>query len=528
MLVAILTQDYTAQQYDFNLRVIEDHVFAQHLYRDKLLNDKYRPVYHFAIPEGIAHPFDPNGAIYWKGRYHLFYIIQTVKPLPYYRGDAWAHISSHDLVHWRFHPTALRPDDESPERAIYSGNAFLDIEGIPTIIYHGLGAGNSLARATDLEMLDTWAKFEDNPVIPHPEFALDNDNAEYRTILDQYPDYGEYDIWDPLAWLDGDTYYSISGDNDLWPGKKTALFKSKDLHDWELEGDFFHHGDEAAQGHLDCPDFFKLRDKYVLLYLDNGVQYFIGDFKDEQFYPEQHGTLSWKNGVDYAPESMLDNKGRRIMWAALNDSRTDWGHLDEFITQHGWCGTLTLPRVLDLDENNNLLIQPVKELKILRHDHVQKNNISVDNGELRVEGIEGNTLELKLSITNEDADQFGIKVCASPGGEEETVIYFEPDNNKMKIDLRKTSLNEDLMGAHYIPTGLIQEADLKLESDESLDLHIFIDRSVLEVFVNDQLCLTQRIYPTRDDGKGIVLFSKRGKIEVPVIDSWQIHPSNPW
>ena len=54
------------------------------------------------IPEGIAHPFDPNGAIYWKGRYHLFYIFQTVKPLPFYRGDAWAHISSHDLVHWRF------------------------------------------------------------------------------------------------------------------------------------------------------------------------------------------------------------------------------------------------------------------------------------------------------------------------------------------------------------------------------------------------------------------------------------------
>ena len=71
--------DLIAQQDDFNTRVIQDQVFAMHLYRDKLLNDKYRPTYHFVIPEGMAHPYDPNGAIYWKGRYHLFYIFQTVK-----------------------------------------------------------------------------------------------------------------------------------------------------------------------------------------------------------------------------------------------------------------------------------------------------------------------------------------------------------------------------------------------------------------------------------------------------------------
>ena len=147
-----------AQQDDFNTRVIQDHIFAMHLYRDKLLNDRYRPTYHFVIPDGIAHPYDPNGAIYWKGRYHLFYIFQTVKPLPYYRGDAWAHISSNDLLHWRFHPTALKPDDESPERAIYSGNAFVDKNGRPTIIYHGLGAGNCIAQATDFEMLNNWEK----------------------------------------------------------------------------------------------------------------------------------------------------------------------------------------------------------------------------------------------------------------------------------------------------------------------------------------------------------------------------------
>ena len=122
-----------AQEDEFNVRVISDHIYAEHLYRDKLLKDPYRPLYHYVIPEGMAHPFDPNGAFYWKGRYHLFYIIQTVRPKPFYRGDAWAHISSHDLIHWKLHPTALKPTDDTPERAIYSGNMFLNKKGLSLI-----------------------------------------------------------------------------------------------------------------------------------------------------------------------------------------------------------------------------------------------------------------------------------------------------------------------------------------------------------------------------------------------------------
>jgi beta-fructofuranosidase len=514
-----------AQQYDFNLRIIQDHIFAQHLYRDKLLKDKHRPTYHFVIPEGIAHPYDPNGAIHWKGRYHLFYIFQTVKPLPYYRGDAWAHISSHDLVHWRFHPTALRPDEESPERAIYSGNAFLDRNGTPTIIYQGLGAGNCIAQSTGDDMLNDWKKHADNPVIPYPEYSLDNDGVEYRTILDQFPDYGGHDVWDPHAWLEGDTYYSISGDNGGWPGT-TALYKSENLADWELVGDFFHHNE--VKNRLDCPDFFKLGEKYVLLYLKNGLEYIIGDFRDEQFHPEKRGTLSWNNGVGYAPESMLDDRGRRIMWAALNDSRTEWGGLDDFIMEHGWCGTMSLPRVLDLDKNHNLLIKPVEELKALRTGHVQKRDLSIKNQEVQIEGVEGSALELEVTISPGNAKEYGIMVCCSPNGKEQTSITYHADEKKLRVDLSKTSLDESLMRGFYENHGLVQEADFELNPGESLMLHIFIDHSVLEIFVNQRLCLTHRIYPTMDESQRVVLFSKDGSIDVPVIDSWKIHPANPY
>jgi beta-fructofuranosidase len=101
-------------------------------------------------------------------------------------------------------------------------------------------------------------------------------------------------------------------------------------------------------------------------------------------------------------------------------------------------------------------------------------------------------------------------------------------DKKMKVDLSRTSLDKNLMHRYHQDHGLYQEADLDLKSGETLDLNIFIDRSVLEVFVNKRLCLTHRIYPSRDDSKGVVLFSEGGSIEVPVINKWRMFPSNPW
>jgi sucrose-6-phosphate hydrolase SacC (GH32 family) len=87
------TKKAVAQEDAFNQRVIQDAIYSMHLYRDKLASDQHRPRYHFVIPEGMAHPFDPNGAIYWNRRYHLFYIFQPYQPVKRHRGDCWAHIS---------------------------------------------------------------------------------------------------------------------------------------------------------------------------------------------------------------------------------------------------------------------------------------------------------------------------------------------------------------------------------------------------------------------------------------------------
>jgi beta-fructofuranosidase len=141
-------------------------------YREKLLADPHRPGYHFVIPEGFGMPFDPNGAIYWKGRYHLFYIWQK-------DGHHWGHVSSTDLLHWRHHPTGLYG-------GMYSGNAFLNKEGTPTMCYHDEARGNNaMALALDDE-LNTWGKQES--LITPKTVEGDKHHGKYRS-------------WDPFGWI---------------------------------------------------------------------------------------------------------------------------------------------------------------------------------------------------------------------------------------------------------------------------------------------------------------------------------------
>ncbi len=102
---------------------INDMIKQTRALREKLLSDAHRPGYHFVTLEGRCSPFDPNGAIFWKGRYHMFYIFQDS------RGHNWGHASSIDLVHWRHHPTGL-------VSGMFSGNCFINKDGVPTMCYH--------------------------------------------------------------------------------------------------------------------------------------------------------------------------------------------------------------------------------------------------------------------------------------------------------------------------------------------------------------------------------------------------------
>jgi len=194
--------------------------------RELIWQDPHRPRYHLMPPEGFFN--DANGAIYWNGRYHLFYLARSPIPDADKPGEErwvpiWDHVSSRDLVHWIYHPPAVRPKlDGTTPGGIYSGGAVKNAPR-PMLIYHVPPHGTCISVAEDDELIN-WKELPENPVIP-----VDKEGDEFV-------------VFDPCAWYQDGTYYALVGNKNRrvgYEGDCTSLFTSNDLVSWEYKGTFY-------------------------------------------------------------------------------------------------------------------------------------------------------------------------------------------------------------------------------------------------------------------------------------------------
>ena len=484
--------------------------------REHYLRDPYRPGYHFVRPENYHGPVDPNGAIFWKGRYHLFYLYQTHVPDRKSCPNHWGHSSSVDMVHWRHHLPAVEPDLDGTEKKYgfcWSGDSFDAGDGKAAILYWGDNGATCLATSTE-DDLSTWTKHPDNPVIPAspPGEHHRGDHAA-------------------CAWKEGKTWYCIRGGQIPGQGDTVFLFKSSNLVKWKYLHPFYKPDRKWTRVYEDnaCPDFFKLGEKYMMLFISHhhGCQYYLGRCEDEKFHPEIHQRMSIADNALFAPDSLEDDRGRRIMWAWTKDGRPGGT-----VYASGWSGSMCLPRVLSLGDDGTLRQRPPKEFERIRYDARKLENLTVKaDAELPlrtrdlsgrgagVRDIQGNSIELAIDIVPDGAEQFGVKVCRSPGGEEQTLIYYDATDKKLKVDTRKSGRQ----GARAI-----EALPFELRPRETLKLRVFVDKSYVDVFANDRQAITRRIYPSRKDSVGVALFSNGGPAKVPVARAWKMMASNPY
>jgi len=495
--------------------------------RDRLWADRHRPRYHLLPSDGFFN--DANGTIFWKGRYHVFYLGRMPLPIPDQPGNiqwlpVFDHSSSHDLVHWIQHPPAIKPAaDGSTPKGIYSGDA-IENAPIPTLIYHVPGQGTCIATSTDDE-LNHWTPLPENPVIPIPKQSQ------------------EYTVFDPCAWYEDGIYHALIGNKNSrqgYEGDTTSLFISTDLINWQYRGPFYksnrHWTDEVED--CACPDFFPLGDRHMLLMHGHRpygmAHYYLGDYREEQFFPQIHGRMNWPGGQLSAPETLLDDKGRRIFFGWIRETRP-W----EQLRSSGWASVMTLPRVLSLAEDGTLGIEPVPELETLRRNHRRWPGIRLTS-EVVIEEVSGDCLELVAEFDSGTATTFGLKVQRSPDGAEETAIFYMPESDSLIIDFSKSTLDKAVkyprFTPHDEPEGVddddryasAQQAPFELADGERLKLRIFLDRSVLEVFANGRQCMTQRIYPTREDSLGVSVFAYGGETTLKSLDVWEMRTTNSW
>ncbi|MDR0902143.1 MAG: glycoside hydrolase family 32 protein [Opitutaceae bacterium] len=508
-----------------------DELRAANQFRDRLLADSHRPRYHLLPPEG-GFTYDPNGALFHKGRYHLF--ILHNEPVPaslvlagketFRKPSFWIHASSADLLHWRWHPP-IRPvlDGTMPD-GLFSGGAVTGADK-PTLVFHINGHGTCIYTSDD-DNLDHWSPHPENPVIPQKQ-----------------PGGVEYRVFDPHVWREADAYYALIGNRNKRPGYEgdtNSVFRSPDLLHWEYlhplyksRREWTHVDSDAA-----CPDFFPIGNgKHMLVTHVHGpmttVQYYIGTYANHTFAPEQHGLMSWAGGPLGAPETLLDGKGRRIFWAWVREAG---GRRPQ-----AWESTVTLPRVLSLDKNNNLLITPPEELKQLRANPRALAAAKVPAGGELVppKNFRGDVAELLVTFPAGLKKPFGLKVRRSADAREYTTITVNPEKQTLVVGLDHSTLDPAinypvLRGAYMREKKLEQQfvreqtAPLALAPGEPLTLRVFLDRSVLEIYANDRQCVTQRVYPTLPDAAGVSLFSEGGAIEGVSVEMWDISPTNPW
>ena len=514
--------------------------------REHLLQDKYRPGYHFAIPEDIGVPGDPNGAFFAKGRYHLMYLYDRRDPsAPKGRKFCWGHISSHDLVHWRHHPDAIGPGDG--DGGCFSGGAFVDDDGTAYISYWRLpltkggveGTGIGIARSRD-RYYETWEKMK-VPTLDGTEWGILESKNETGNPL-YLGNADPSNIWkkDGVYYMEMgnllvlNKYGRAENSPARYRGDWVDLFSSKDLINWQFVHRFYQRdvNNTWTQESEDdmCPSFLPLPEspdggnksgKYLQLFISHnmGCQYYIGEYdtQGDLFVPETHGRMSWVDSTFFAPEALIDSRGRQIMWAWLKDNPRD--DIDKSIAD-GWTGVYGLPRVLWLGENKTLRIAPVPELQGLRYNEKKFDNVTVAEGtEVELGGINGRSCEITFSVDPKTARHVGVQVRTSADKSETTLLYYDANRKKLIFDSTKSG---------SLGKTVVEEAPFEVSKGERLDLTVYVDNSVVEVFANNRQVITRRVYPEQENSDSVRLFCQGGSATFSDIKTWEMMPSNGW
>ena len=467
--------------------------------RESMAGEPHRPIYHYINPEHTLN--DPNGLCFWQGRWHLFY--QAYPPED--PRQHWGHAISDDLIHWRDLPYAIYPN---PERCCFSGATLVEEDKV-IAMYHGTEVGNMVAVSSDPLLLN-WEKVTGQAVISMR--SPDGSPLPYR-------------VFDPCIWKKDGVYYSLSGGTlPNGPGGKPIranfLFRSEDLANWEylhpfVEDDQFTLvGDDGA-----CPYFWQIGDRHILPFFSHMScgQYLLGDYDKgrDKFVVTAAGLFNFgaagPSGV-HAPSATPNGEGGLIVIFNMNPGKPT----------KGWNQIMTLPRCLTLVSEDELGISPTGDIESLRYDHQPISATTLPaNQEVVLEGIEGNAMELVAEIEPSDAPMVELNVLRSPNREEFTRIAFFKNrgfrnNSLITIDSSYSSVLPD------VRSRAPETGPVFIEPDESLKLRVFIDKSVVEVFINGKQCVAMRVYPGREDSIGVSLRSQGQDSTLKSLDAWQM------
>ncbi len=446
--------------------------------------EMHRPLVHFSPKAHWVN--DPNGMVYHKGVYHLFF--QYYPDSTVWGPMHWGHATSKDLFTWQEQPIALYPDSLG---YIFSGSAVVDKNNtsgfgkngqaplVAIFTHHNPVAerekrldteNQSIAYSTDNGK--TWIKYAGNPVIKNP---------------------GISDFRDPkVMWYEAQKKWVMT----LATKDHITFYSSPDLKSWSKESAF---GKEfgAHGGVWECPDLFSLDDNgkevWVLIVNINpgapnkgsGTQYFLGDFDGHTFSPLSTET-KW---ADYGPDDYAgitwSNTGKRKIFLGW---MSNWMYANQVPTKE-WRNAMTIPRELKLKHvGNDILLAslPVKEMLKIQSKPVTIKNIKITKS-TDIPGKNGKlTFPCRINLETDKIDNFSLVIANEIG--EEILVGYDKSQNQYFIDRTKSGkkdFHNEFAARHIAP---------RFTGSSKMNMTLVIDVSSVELFADDGLTVMTSVF----------------------------------
>jgi sucrose-6-phosphate hydrolase SacC (GH32 family) len=440
----------------------------------RVADDPLRPRYHLQPAANWMN--DPNGPIYYNGYYHLFF-----QHNPY--GDDWGnmhwgHVRSPDLVHWERLPIALWPSLDDNEDHCFSGCAVVDDEGKLRLFYTSIGQRDpeQWAAVSMDEQATQFRKAENNPVLTlaaHGDLVVE----EWR---------------DPFVFREGDFWYMVVGGRPRGGPGSIFLYKSADLVNWKFLGVPI----SGTETNWECPLLFRLDGRWVLIYSPyERVRYITGDLDlaAVKFTAHNQGFVdlglseSATDGHFYAPNTMQTPDGRQLLF----------GWVRGFPKGRGWSGALTVPRVLHLTAEGQLVQTVATELEALRKPGFHADELHLASGSRSIDAVKGDALELSVRLNLRGAERAGIRLRRARQNNTGVEIGF--DGQRLTV----------------------AKQVIKLDSpQQDLDVRVFFDRSVLEIFAGGGTAAITHVLSADPDDVSVELFADEGGAAFTDLSIW--------
>ena len=462
----------------------------------------YFPRYHFRPARHWMN--DPNGLIYWRGQYHLFYQYNPNGPL--HGHIHWGHAVSDDLARWTELPIALAPTPGGPDaEGCWSGCA-VDNGGTPTLVYTGVHP-QTVCVATGSDDLRQWTKHPANPVIAGPPAPLaDSAKGDFR---------------DPYVWREAGRWQMVIGSKAAGQGGVVLRYESDDLLSWEycgglLQGDAAQMEPYSTGAMWECPNFFPLGEpgqRALILSAQSAhgellyPVYFAGDYDGEAFTPRAQDILVHGSSF-YAPQVLRLPEGRVLMWGWLKEGRPEPRALET-----GWAGVMSLPMELTSRPDGRVGLAPAPEVRALRGQHWRSEGRTMAAGERWPLEAAGDALEISAAFELEQGAVLSLDLLCGLDGRPQARVVYDAALGRLSVEPGPTFASTAATPERYAAP---------LPHTGALRLHVFLDRSVIEVFANETCCLVGRVYAEDEERLGVGVRVEAGRVRVERVEVWAV------